>query len=97
MPNTGVAWATIARTGDSWHGTAIATLFAYDATDGRLLDETALAKLEARMAVAAEPSAPVVPNSAAKRSGSEPPRERTSKEIEAELRAIPNPYQGWNS
>jgi outer membrane protein assembly factor BamB len=33
MPNTGVAWATIARTGDSWHGTAIGTLFAYDAVD----------------------------------------------------------------
>jgi hypothetical protein len=33
MPNTGIAWATIARTGDSWHGTAIGTLFAYDATD----------------------------------------------------------------
>jgi outer membrane protein assembly factor BamB len=32
-PNTGIAWATIARTGDSWHGTAIGTLFAYDATD----------------------------------------------------------------
>jgi hypothetical protein len=33
MPNTGVAWATIARQGDSWHGTAVGTLYAFDATD----------------------------------------------------------------
>jgi outer membrane protein assembly factor BamB len=33
MPETGVAWATVPRLGDSWHGTAIGALFAFDASD----------------------------------------------------------------
>jgi hypothetical protein len=67
---------------------------AFAATDGKLLDETALAKLEAALSRGEPTSAPVVSNSAPKRPG-EPPAPKTSKEIEAELRAIPNPYQGF--
>jgi hypothetical protein len=33
MPDTGVAWATVPRVGDSWHGTATGSLYAFDATD----------------------------------------------------------------
>jgi outer membrane protein assembly factor BamB len=33
MPGTGIAWAAVPRQGDSWHGTATGTLYAFDATD----------------------------------------------------------------
>jgi hypothetical protein len=68
---------------------------AYAATEGKLLDEAALAKLEKTLK-AGESAAPVVSNSAPRRAGSsEPAGPKTSKELEAELRSMPNPYEHW--
>jgi hypothetical protein len=33
MPGTGVVWANVPGTGDSWHGTAVGQIIAFDATD----------------------------------------------------------------
>jgi len=33
MPGTGIVWANVPKLGDSWHGTAIGALYAFDATD----------------------------------------------------------------
>ncbi len=67
---------------------------AYAATDGKLLDETALSKLEKALSSGAS-AAPVVPNSAPKRGGSEPAGPKTSDELKAELKSMGNPYEQW--